>query len=151
MVAGLLALFGELHANMSKALATLDDAALNWTPHEHANSIATLIVHTLGSEAETLRTLAAQEAIRDRDAEFRAQPPRAALEALVASADTSLQALTPVICGLGISSRLALPTLARSDVRPGYIWLAGNYGHAREHFGQILLTRQLFEAAHGRP
>jgi hypothetical protein len=30
--------------------------------------------------------------------------------------------------------------------RPGLEWLLSNYGHAREHFAQIELTKQLYDS-----
>jgi len=41
---------------------------------------------------------------------------------------------------------LALPTLPVDERRSGLTWLVGNYGHGREHVGQIQLTRQLYRA-----
>jgi len=43
----------------------------------------------------------------------------------------------------------SLPTLPTDERRPGMTWLIGNYGHAREHVGQVQLTRQLFLAERG--
>jgi hypothetical protein len=37
----------------------------------------------------------------------------------------------------------ALPTLPADEKRPAMTWLIANYGHAREHLGQLLLTKQL--------
>ncbi len=44
---------------------------------------------------------------------------------------------------------LSLPTLPAEERRSGLTWLAGNYGHAREHVGHIQLTAQLYRAAPG--
>jgi len=44
-----------------------------------------------------------------------------------------------------LTARYALPTLPPDELRPGITWLLANYGHAREHVGEIQLTGQLFE------
>ena len=36
----------------------LDPEGLNWVPTEGANSISTIVTHLVGSEAETIRTVA---------------------------------------------------------------------------------------------
>jgi hypothetical protein len=42
-----------------------------------------------------------------------------------------------------LAARCSLPTLPEHERRTGLAWLLGNYGHAREHLGQLLLTKQL--------
>ncbi|MEA3019197.1 MAG: hypothetical protein QOI47_721 [Actinomycetota bacterium] len=66
------------------------------------------------------------------------------LDAL-ATADRLVEELAPLITRARLSAEIALPTLPPTEVRPGITWLVGNYGHAREHVGQIQLTKQLFE------
>ena len=94
---------------------------------------------------ETVRCVAGLVDQRDRDAEF-SHPWQT--EAQVANtleeADHLIDTVGPLIDGDGLRARIALPTLAPEDRRPGLTWLVGNYGHAREHVGQIQLTQQLY-------
>ncbi len=145
-----LTLFRQLHDQLRDELAELDDAGLNWVSGQEMNTIATIVTHVLGSEAETLRCLAGLDCPRDRDAEFRigAQARRSALERL-AEADEGLRQLEPLITEERLVAEFPLPTLPTDEVRPGMTWLIGNYGHAREHLGQVQLTKQLYVQARG--
>lgn len=144
MAAALTALFRQVHEQLRQELDGLDDDALNWIPTTDANSIATIIIHIVGSEAETLRCVAGVECVRDRDAEFvRRRLPLIEVLGLLEEADDLINELEPYISPSQLEALLPLPTLPKEAVRPGLTWLAGNYGHAREHVGQIQLTRQL--------
>src|SRR3974390_1926181 len=66
-----LILFRQLHEQLREEVSELDADALNWVPTAGANSIAAIITHLVGSEAETLRSLADLPCERDREAEFR--------------------------------------------------------------------------------
>ena len=136
------ALFRQIHAQVRSEIAELDVDTLHWTPCAGANSVAALVVHLLGSEAETLRTIAGLPVSRDRDAEFVVLEHTAVdLLALLDEADALLTQVSSRAPDLGRS--VALPTLPDSEVRPAMTWLISNYGHAREHLGQLLLTKQL--------
>jgi hypothetical protein len=87
-----MALFRQVHDQLREELDGLDDDTLNWILTQEANSIATIVTHLVGSEAETLRCVAGVDCERDR---------------------------------------------------AGLTWLIGKYGHAREHVGQVQLTKQL--------
>jgi hypothetical protein len=141
------ALFRQLHAQVRSAIAECSDEVLHWRPAVEANSIATLIVHLVGSEAETMQAIAGLSVARDRDAEFvESSSDVAALVALLDDADALLDQVAMRAPDLGRS--VALPTLPASEVRPAMTWLIANYGHAREHLGQLLLTKQLALDAH---
>jgi Protein of unknown function (DUF1572) len=127
----------------------LDVDALNWVPLQGANSISTIVTHLVGSEAETLRTVAGLRSDRDRGAEFVAEERTAGeVRALLDRADDLIVTVTAQLDPDRLSSVFSLPTLPRDEVRSGLTWLVGNYGHAREHVGQIQLTRQLYEGQH---
>jgi hypothetical protein len=142
----LLALFAQLHHQVRHEIADLDDVGLNWSPAPGANSIATVITHLVGSEAETLRSVAAVPQHRDREAEFTGGR-RSAEELLrdLREADRLIGELAGRLGGPQLRARLALPTLPAEERRSGLTWLVGNYGHAREHVGHIQVTRQLYE------
>jgi len=144
VASSILALFGQLHDQLRAETADLDDGDLNWTPGPGTNSIATIVTHILGSEAETLRAVAGIGGGRDRDGEFGGGPRRRAeLAGALAAADALLTELRPAITPGRLRTLLALPTLPAEARRTGLTWLVGNYGHAREHVGHIQLTRQL--------
>jgi len=142
----LIALFHQVHRQLRDELDGLDDDALNWVPMPGANSIATIIRHVVGSEAETLRSIAGIAAERDRGAEFVASPlTRQEVLLLLDSADHLIVELEPRINISRLEAEFPLPTMSASDVRTGLSWLTGNYGHTREHLGQIQLTKQLHQ------
>ena len=143
-----LTLFEQLHGQIREEIAGLDEAGLNWSPGEGANTIATIVTHVLGSEAETLRCVAGVANERDRDGEFGGEPQRVVdvLDTLRV-ADELLTALRPHIGGHRLRTSLSLPTLPVDERRSGLTWLVGNYGHAREHVGHMQLTRQLYRTA----
>jgi hypothetical protein len=135
------ALFRQLHDQVRSEIASLSDDVLAWVPCEGANSIAVLVIHLLGSEAETLQAIAGHEVARDRDAEFLASATRTELLARLDDADDLLKRVVATAPDLG--RMVALPTLSPDEKRPAMTWLISNYAHAREHLGQLLLTKQL--------
>ena len=144
----LLVLFRQLHDQLRDELRALSDEALNWAPTSGANTIATIDTNLVGSEAETLQCVAGVECVRDRGAEFLVD--RLALGQvldLLSGADGLLDQLQPLIDESRLGATFSLPTLPPEEVRSGVTWLVGNYGHAREHVGQVQLTKQLFLAS----
>lgn len=136
-------LFLTVHAQLRDEVRGLDAAALNWAPGPDTNSIAALVVHTLGSEAEVLRTVRALPGERDRDAEFRRRAETAdELIQVLDGGDAYLRELTA-----GITAADLATSRPRGDRPPetGLHWLISNYGHAREHLAHIQLTKQLYE------
>ncbi|HEU5431683.1 MAG TPA: DinB family protein, partial [Thermomicrobiales bacterium] len=121
---------------------------LTWRPAPETNSIAVLIVHTLGSEAEVFRIAHNAAGSRDREAEFRADVDSAdAVLALLDAADADLDAAAPHITAADLDAKR--PRRGNPPETMRY-WLFQNYGHAREHLGQMYLTKQLSEARSGR-
>ncbi len=142
-----LRLFEQMHDQVREEVVGLDDEGLNWAPDEQANSIATIVTHLVGSEAETLRCVAGVPCRRDRQAEFVGGRRRLAdvLGALRA-ADDLISVVRPKITPHRLRTALTLPTLPDDQKRAGLTWLVGNYGHAREHVGHIQMTKQLYLA-----
>jgi DNA-binding transcriptional ArsR family regulator len=137
------ALFHSVHEEMRKQVRGLDHGTINWKPLPLANSIAVLIVHTLGSEREMIRAVRKLATERDRDAEFKAELDADDLIALLDQTDREVD-----------EHLAALTTADLTEMRPrgdrppklGLEWLVSNYGHAREHLAQIELTKQLYDS-----
>jgi hypothetical protein len=139
--------FKVVHSQLRDEVRGLSQDELNWKPAPETNSIAALVVHTLGSEAEVLRVAARVSGERDRDAEFRATAEDAEdLIRQLDQADAYLEALAPRITAENLAAELP-----RGDRPPetGLHWLITNYGHAREHLAHIQLTRQLYAQQRG--
>ncbi len=134
--------YKEVHAKLREAVTGLDAAALNWTPAAETNSVAVLIVHTLGSEAEILRVASNTPTDRDRDAEFlsKAATPDELIRRLDA-ADALLDELAPKITATDLAAERSR---GGREPQPCLWMLLSNYGHAREHLAHIELTQQLY-------
>jgi hypothetical protein len=137
----------QVHGQVREEFGDLDDDGLNWVPIARANSIAIIMTHLVGSEAETLRCVAGISRERDRDAEFSHQAKdKADVLAVPDDADGLLTDVTPLIDQARLETMLSLPTRPADEEGSGLTWLVGSYGHAREHVGQIQMTKQLYLA-----
>jgi hypothetical protein len=144
----IIAQFQKLHSELRLEVANRNDESLNWSPCPGANSVATIVTHTLGSEEETLRAVAGVPGNRNRDAEFKVDSQRQAdLLDQIRHADSLLDDLAPTLTDDRVLVPTALPNLSSDDRRPGMTWLIGKLGHAREHMGHLRLTVQLYDAA----
>ena len=137
------ALFHLVHNQLREQVRGLDQGTLNWKPLPLANSIAVLVVHTLGSEREVVRAVRLQASDRDHDSEFKAEAEAADLLAMLDQADRGLDELLG-----GVTAADLTDPRPRADrpPKPGLEWLISNYGHAREHLAQIELTKQLYDS-----
>jgi hypothetical protein len=145
ITSAVLALFRQVHEQLRDEVSGLDADAINWVPTAGSNSIATIITHLVGSEAETLRSLAGLPCERDRDAEFRVgESTLDQILELLEEADLLITVVKPQIGVERLELSFSLPTLPTEEARSGLTWLVGNYGHAREHLGHVQLTRQLY-------
>jgi DinB family protein len=142
----MLVLFRQVHQQLRDALDGLDQEALNWVPLPGANSIATIVRHLLGSEAEALRSVAGVTCERDRDAEFVGRRlSRDDVLGMLEQSDRLIAELEPGIDQGRLTAEIPLPTCPPEEVRPGLTWLIGTYGHSREHVGQIQISIQLLD------
>jgi DinB superfamily len=134
--------FRRVHADIRELIQGMDAEALNWKPHPEANSIAALVTHTLGSEHEMLAAVRGVKVPRDRPSEFKAEAGAADLERILDEADSWLDEQTAAMRPEDLTS-----DRPRGDrpPQPGLVWLLTNYGHVREHHGQMQLTKQLYE------
>ena len=137
------ALFHSVHEEMRKQVRGLDHGTINWKPLPLANSIAVLIVHTLGSEREMIRAVRKLATERDRDAEFKAELDADDLIALLDQTDREVDEHLAALTAADLTEMRP-----RGDRPPklGLEWFVSNYGHAREHLAQIELTKQLYDS-----
>jgi hypothetical protein len=137
-------LYGLVHDKLRDVVRGLDDEALNWSPGPETNSIAVLVIHTLGSELDTLHRVRAIQADRDRDAEFAVTGATQA--ELLAALDRGDARLVEHAAAITEADLAAMRKGTGSAEQTGLYWLLFNYGHAREHFGHVELTAQLWNA-----
>jgi hypothetical protein len=137
------ALFHSVHDEMRKQVRGMDHGTINWKPLPLANSIAVLIVHTLGSEREMIRAVRKLTTERDRDAEFKAESHAEDLVALLDQADRELDEHLGALTAADLTE---MRPRGDRPPKPGLEWLVSNYGHAREHLAQIELTKQLYDS-----
>lgn len=135
--------FKAVHDDLRKEVRGMDTESLNWKPAPETNSIAVLVVHTLGSEAEVYRVVANVESVRDREAEFQVAETEADLLVKLDEADALIDDLAARISAEDLEASRPRRTSAPET---GLHWLVTNYGHAREHLAHIQLTKQLLAA-----
>jgi hypothetical protein len=137
------ALYRDVHDKLRDQVRGMDAGTLNWKPLPQANSVAVLIVHTLGSEREMIRAVRSLPTERDRESEFRAEAESADLLALLDQADADLDEHLVAVTAADLTE---LRPRGDRPPRPGLEWLLSNYGHAREHLAQVELTKQLYDS-----
>lgn len=137
------ALWHSLHDKMREHVRGIDSDTLNWKPLPLANSMAVLVVHTLGAEREVLRAVRAIATERDRSAEFKSKLDADELLALLDQADIELSELT---AAMTVADLTEMRPRQDRPPKPGLEWLISNYGHAREHLAQMELTKQLYDS-----
>jgi DinB family protein len=137
------ALYRDLHDKLREQVRGMDAGTLNWKPLPLANSVAVLIVHTLGSEREMIRAVRLLPTERDRESEFKAEAEAADLLALLDQVDRELDEHLSAVTAADLTE---LRPRGDRPPRPGLEWLLSNYGHAREHLAQVELTKQLYDS-----
>jgi hypothetical protein len=137
------ALFHSVHEAIRDQVRDLDHGTLNWRPLPKANSVAVLVVHTLGSEREMIHAIRGISTERDRPSEFKAEADAGELLELLDRADRELDEHLDALTAEDLA---ASRPRGEREPRPGIEWLLANYGHAREHLAQIELTKQLYDS-----
>lgn len=134
-------LFRIVHQHLRDVVRDQDVETLNWSPGPRLNSIAVLVIHTLGSELDTLHLVRGITSDRNRDAEFgiHASDAGMLLDA-IDRADATLMEHAPAITASDLE---AIRTRPGRDPQTGLHWLVNNYGHAQEHIGHLDMTVQL--------
>ena len=145
VVATVVELYRGVHEALREEVRDLDPAALNWAPAPETNSVGVLVVHTLGSEAEVLRTVRGVSGQRDRDAEFRVEAET--VDELIRRLDEADAYLDEMASGITAEDLAAIRPRGDRPPKTGLHWLVSNYGHAREHLAHVQLTMQLYREA----
>lgn len=146
-------LYRQLHDELRNEVSDLNKSAMSWAPGPDTNSIATLVVHLLGSETEVLQIVRGLPADRDRASEFSApvEDPQELLSRIDAT-DLLLEELGLQVTDEDLATLRVRPDAVRNRMpRTGLFWLLNNYGHAREHLAHLQLTNQLFRQMNQMP
>ena len=138
--------------DMRPAIEGASVEALNWRPAgDTTNSIAVLAVHVMNSTRMWLSVATgAPLPERDRDSEFLATTPSAA--ELLSFVDKYAKDCAALLDGAGTVDWDAMrqthprPRPGASEEVTGAYALVHAFGHLREHVGQMMLTRQLWDA-----
>lgn len=148
IVETVIAEFEQLHVRLRREVDGLDNAVLAWLPGPEMNSISTIVIHLLGSEAELLRLASGVSAARNRDAEFTTPPEGSgSLIDRITEADRLLEEVAPALHQADLFATFVRPSAVRNrEPRPTLFWLLNGYGHGREHLAQIQMTRQMYDS-----
>jgi uncharacterized damage-inducible protein DinB len=139
--------YQDVYRELLESIDSLPQEALNWVPCPGANSVAVLVTHILGNQLETLRAIRGEPTSRNRTAEFEVLGATAAdLLALVVEAEAISAQITPQITPAQLDAVVNRPSATRVVNRSGLYTLAHSIVQAREHLGQIWLTRDLWRA-----
>jgi len=134
---------------MVALLAPLDADCLNWRPPvEDTNSIAAMVTHTCGAIDSWLARALVETIERNRDAEFAIRADAAGLVERVERCRAETRRRLEELSQIDPPTMRAVRRLSRGeDQQVTIAWCVEHaIVHAGEHWGQIQLTRQLFEA-----
>ncbi|HEX6330880.1 MAG TPA: DinB family protein [Actinomycetota bacterium] len=148
-LAGQLATLDELHDDLIRLVAAMDDDRLNWRPAiPEANTIAALVRHSIGSLVMWFSRALDEPFERDRDAEFASHDTASEL---VSALETSRERVRAQFDRLdrvdpGTERRIRrLGAPSEETLTAGWC-VAHAVQHVGEHWGQIQLTRDLSAA-----
>jgi len=142
----ILDLFRPVHQKIREDLIELEVSALNWRPGPETNSVGSLVAHIVSTERRNLlRAIGADETPAENG--FAAHLfSLAELSELVDAADQMLEDL---------GRTMSMETLSRMVMHPhrgsssAFVLILQAYGHVKEHFGHLELTRQLYHQKYG--
>jgi hypothetical protein len=135
-------LFHDQHEAWRKIVKGLNAEALNWRPGEDTNSLAALVAHACDAERFLMALAAGIKLGRDREAKFRI---------VVSGADDLLEIIDETETEVdGYIDRLDDRLFVIEQTLPdrshtGAWWSLRAFEHSREHLGQAMLTRQMYE------
>lgn len=144
LLRGLLTAGRERHEDMANLVRGLPDGAFDWRPAPEAPSIAGLVLHIADVEAFIARVAGGSGEVWQgvNGSRMDEQAGEAALIAAIAAVDAAIA---------GVLSSLSPGRL--SEPQPGEERTIGemlveDLDHSAMHYGQLQLTRHLWEAAH---
>lgn len=149
LLAGILAALDFTHRNMIAIVADLPPDALAWKPGPDMGSLAGIVRHTVYCENYALRAATGENAHYDEATNARqwdATDDAATLQTAIGACDTLMKTALPAL------------TVERMG-RPLTVWggphessagelIADAANHTAMHWGQMQMTRQLWEQAH---
>jgi uncharacterized damage-inducible protein DinB len=144
-----LAVLEEMLDAMVELIRPLDDDCLNWTPAApETNSIAAMVTHTCGSIDGWLSRALVESIERDREAEFHARADAAALVERIERCRAETRRRLDALDGVDPGTVRSVRRLSSGrDAQVSVAWCVEHaIVHAGEHWGQIQLTRQLYDA-----
>jgi uncharacterized damage-inducible protein DinB len=146
-----LSVIEELYDAMAGLVRQLDDDCLNWFPlSSDANSIAAMVTHTLGATDAWLARAVGEtiDRSRDRDAEFKTRANSSDLVAAIERSRVEVRRRLGLLQTVDLAETFTVRRLSRNeDSHISKAWCIEHaIIHAGEHWGQIQLTRQLYES-----
>ena len=130
-------------------LEPLDSDCLNWRPPApETNSIAAMVTHTCGAIDSWLARALVETIERNRDAEFEVRADAAGLVGRVERCRADSRRRLEALSQIDPATMRAVRRLSRGeDQQVTVAWCVEHaIVHAGEHWGQIQLTRQLYDA-----
>lgn len=139
-------LFAEQKAAMREVVGGLSAEELNWAPAggDETNSIAQMLSHALEAERFLVASAVGVEVERHREAQFEVELGSA--DELLADIDRTEGLVNSWLDQL-TADKLAADLPRRGVPHKGAWWVLHALEHSREHVGQALLTRQLYETS----
>ncbi len=144
-------LFAEQKGAMREVVGGLSAEAVNWAPAggDETNSIAQMLSHALEAERYLVASAIGVEVERHREAQVREAQFEVAIgdaAELLAEIDRTEALVNGWLDQLS-DERLAADIPRRGVPHNGAWWALHALEHSREHVGQALLTRQLYETS----
>lgn len=130
-------------------LRPLDEDCLNWRPPApgETNSIAAMVAHVAGSMNSWLARAVGETAERNRDAEFGARATAQQLIDVVERSRDEVRRRIGLLEGRDLSPTIRVRRASGREMEISLAWcLEHALIHAGEHWGQIQLTKQLYDA-----
>jgi hypothetical protein len=144
LLAGILTTTHERHVELCNLIRDLPDDALSWRPGPAMSSLAGIVRHVMDDETEFVRSLAGMpNGWPGINGEWMdATGTAASLVALIADGDTLLKAVYATLT----EARLRQPhPKSGTPIGQELVEVAD---HCAMHYGQMQITRHLYERAH---
>lgn len=147
VLAAQLSVLGEQYDRLIELVRPLDEDQLNWKPPApDANSISALVRHTMGSIGMWCSRALDEPFERDRDGEFRAHDTAPSLVGALEDSRRGARERFERLDGVDPGTTRVLRRLDGVEEPSTAGWcVAHAVIHAGEHWGQIQLTRDLYD------